>query len=157
MSYELFSYFSSPVLCLCHAHGIVRLPPDVVHCLSDVICISHGAYSNEVTKAIFHADVSTMPGLCLLDIDGAPCIGYEIMPSKAYFHNFNFSKKLIVGASYYARILPDSRPLMFVENYFEIVPTDILAELENGQEEKMWCLVTRPLKIFYSKTAKQNS
>ena len=31
-----------------------------------------------------------MPGLCHLDIDAAPYIGYNIMPQKAYFHIFDF-------------------------------------------------------------------
>ena len=34
-----------------------------------------------------------MPGLCLLDIGGAPYIGYNIMPPKALFNIFDFFSK----------------------------------------------------------------
>ena len=31
-----------------------------------------------------------MPGLCLLDIGGSPCISYNMTPLEATFHIFNF-------------------------------------------------------------------
>ena len=49
-------------------------------------------------------------GLCLLDIGGAPKISYNIMPPKLF--RFSTSLKLPIGlsgASYYVRIMPDSR------------------------------------------------
>ena len=43
-------------------------------------------------KAYYSANVSRMPGLCLIDIGDAPYIGYKIMFPKAYFYMFDFSK-----------------------------------------------------------------
>ena len=47
-------------------------------------------YCGYERKYYIHANVSHMPGLCLIDIDGAPHISYNIMPPKAYFHIFDF-------------------------------------------------------------------
>ena len=62
------------------ALSVVHRRLSVVDPLSDVSCVTCGICSNEVMKAIFQANVSHMPGLCLLDIGGALCIGYKITP-----------------------------------------------------------------------------
>ena len=60
------------------------------HCPSSVVCVVSSNQSIADMKEIYSANVSHMPGLCLLDVDGAPHISYNIMPPKAYFHIFEF-------------------------------------------------------------------
>ena len=99
-----------------------------------------------------------MPGLCLLDIGGAPYIGYNIRPPKALLTFLTSSLKLpIVGTSYYVRIMPDSRPSSFVKIILKFYPQTFWRNFENVQNTKILVLVTRTLKIFSSKTAEQNS
>ena len=53
-----------------------------------------------------------MPGLCLLDIGGAPYIGYNIMPPKALFNIFDFFSKTTNNALMHGDIFRRVVPLV---------------------------------------------
>ena len=104
--------------------------------------------------------IFTLSRYCLLDIGGAsgPTLVIKLRLLK---HIFTFStsslKLLKFGSSYFVRILPESRSLKFVTIMLQFYPQKFWWDFENGKNTNIWCLVTRPLKIFSSKNAEQNS
>ena len=74
-----------------------------------VVCVTCGAYSNEVVKAIFHANLSHMPA-----------------------RYFTF-QHLLKTTSYYVRILRDSRPLKFVKIMLKFHLQTFWRNFKNGQ------------------------
>ena len=81
---------SSAVGFLAHLYGAYARPMALLtvgHRLCGVAC---GAHSTADMKVIYHTNVSRMPGLCLLNTDGATYISHKIMAGAPYFHIFDF-------------------------------------------------------------------
>ena len=76
--------FISPVGSLCHTPGVVRRPSSIVRRVSSVSTIT--TRNNEAIKSIFSANVYPVPGLCLLDIGGAPYISQNYGSKTIFLH-----------------------------------------------------------------------